>query len=64
MADSKTASIKKLLKIDEVAEMLNVSKNTLRAWDTKGILKAVRFGERKDRRYEEEKVLQFQQQSI
>ena len=40
-----------LLKLSEAAELLNVHPNTLRKWDKKGILKAVRFGERGDRRY-------------
>lgn len=31
--------------------MLNVHPNTLRQWDEKGILKAIRFGRRQDRRY-------------
>lgn len=42
----------KLLKISEASELLNVHPNTLRKWDRKGILKAVRFGVRRDRRYE------------
>ena len=41
----------KLLKITEASELLNVHPNTLRKWDKKGILKAVRFGIRGDRRY-------------
>lgn len=49
-------SKKKLLKISEAAEILNVHPNTLRKWDKKGILKAVRFGERKDRRYRKEDI--------
>lgn len=40
-----------LLKLSEVTELLNVHPNTLRLWDKKGILKAVRFGHRRDRRY-------------
>ncbi|PIZ44192.1 DNA-binding protein [candidate division WWE3 bacterium CG_4_10_14_0_2_um_filter_41_14] len=40
-----------LVKITEAAKMLNVHPNTLRKWDNKGILVAIRFGERKDRRY-------------
>ena len=42
---------KKLLKISEASEFLNVHPNTLRKWDKKGILKSIRIGERKDRRY-------------
>lgn len=46
----------KLIKISEASELLNVHPNTLRIWDKKGILKAVRFGVRGDRRYELEKI--------
>jgi len=49
----------KLLKISEAAELLNVHPNTLRKWDKKGILKAVRFGERKDRRYRREDIMKL-----
>jgi excisionase family DNA binding protein len=48
-----------LLKISEAAKLLNVHPNTLRKWDKKGILKAVRFGERKDRRYRREDILKL-----
>ena len=49
----------KLLKISEAAKLLNVHPNTLRKWDKKGILKAVRFGERKDRRYRREDIMKL-----
>lgn len=42
---------KKLVKVSEAAKILNVHPQTLRQWDKKGILKAVRFGQRGDRRY-------------
>ena len=45
-----------LLKISEAAKLLNVHPNTLRKWDKKGILEAVRFGERGDRRYKREDI--------
>ena len=48
-----------LLKISEAAKLLNVHPNTLRKWDKKGILKAVRFGERKDRRYRREDIMKL-----
>jgi len=54
----------KLLKISEAAELLNVHPNTLRKWDKKGILKAVRFGERKDRRYKKEDILKLIQKGL
>jgi len=41
----------KLLRIREAAEMLGVSTETLRRWDNEGRLKAVRIGNRGDRRY-------------
>lgn len=50
---------KNLLKLSEAAELLNVHPNTLRQWDKKGILKAIRFGVRKDRRYRKEDILKF-----
>ena len=40
-----------LLSLKEASEILRCHPNTLRQWDKKGILVAVRFGERKDRRY-------------
>jgi len=45
-----------LLTITEVSKLLKIHPNTLRAWDKKGILKAVRFGIRGDRRYKREDV--------
>ena len=51
---SSTEKEQKLLKLSEASELLNVHPNTLRKWDKKGILKAVRFGERGDRRYKKE----------
>ena len=50
---------KKLLKISETAELLNVHPNTLRQWDKTGQLKAIRFGQRKDRRYRKEDIMKL-----
>ena len=49
-------SIPELLTLAEAAEALKVHPNTLRKWDRKGVLKAVRFGQRGDRRYKKEVV--------
>lgn len=49
----------KLLKISEASEFLNVHPNTLRKWDKKGILKSVRFGVRKDRKYRKEDLVKI-----
>ena len=51
--------MEKLLKLSKAAELLNVHPNTLRKWDKKGILKAIRFGERKDRRYRKEDIMKL-----
>lgn len=48
-----------LLSLKEACELLKVHPNTLRKWDSKGILKAVRFGQRKDRRYRREDIEKF-----
>ena len=41
----------KLLTLRQACEILQVHPNTLREWDKKGILKAIRIGQRGDRRY-------------
>jgi excisionase family DNA binding protein len=45
-----------LLTIKQASELLNCHPNTLRAWDKKGYLVAVRFGTRGDRRYRRDDV--------
>lgn len=52
----------KLLTLKQACRLLNCHPNTLRAWDKKGILVAIRFGNRGDRRYKPsdvEKVINF-----
>jgi GTP cyclohydrolase II len=49
-----------ILTVDRAAQFLGVHQNTLRQWDKKGILKALRFGERKNRRYKKEDLEKFQ----
>ena len=46
-----------ILTLKQACELLNCHRNTLRNWDNKGVLKAIRFGTRKDRRYRKEEVL-------
>ncbi|MBU1165242.1 helix-turn-helix domain-containing protein [Patescibacteria group bacterium] len=48
-----------LLTLKEACGILKCHPNTLRQWDRKGILVAIRFGERKDRRYKKEDILRF-----
>lgn len=51
--------MEKLLKLKEAAEILSVHPNTLRLWDRKGILVAVRIGEKRIRRYRLEDIKKF-----
>ncbi len=53
---SKKQNLSELLTLKEVSGILKVHPNTLRQWDEKGILKAVRFGQRKDRRYRKKDI--------
>ncbi|PIZ53431.1 hypothetical protein COY25_03535, partial [Candidatus Uhrbacteria bacterium CG_4_10_14_0_2_um_filter_41_7] len=53
-----------LLSLKEASEILKCHPNTLRQWDRKGILKAVRFGERQDRRYRKEDILKLIKKNI
>lgn len=46
-----------VLTLRQACQILNCHPNTLRNWDNKGILKAIRFGKRGDRRYRKEDVL-------
>ncbi len=55
----KDTQLPELLTMKETCELLKVHPNTLRQWDKKGILKAVRFGARKDRKYNKEEVLKL-----
>ena len=55
----KTEEFPEILTLQEACELLNCHPNTLRNWDNKGILKAIRFGTRKDRRYKKEDVLRI-----
>ncbi len=48
-----------ILTMKQVCELLNVHPNTLRNWDNNGVLKAIRFGNRKDRRYKKEDILKL-----
>lgn len=48
-----------ILTLQQACEILNCHPNTLRNWDESGILKAIRFGSRRDRRYRKEDILKF-----
>ena len=53
---NKKAELPELLTLKQTCELLQVHPNTLRQWDEKGILKAVRFGARRDRRYKKNDI--------
>jgi len=48
-----------ILTMEQTSELLNVHPNTLRNWDNRGILKAIRFGSRRDRRYKKSAILKL-----
>lgn len=49
---NKDKTLPKLLTIKQASEILNVHMETLRRWDKRGKLKAIRVNERGDRRYD------------
>ncbi len=53
-----------LLTIDQVSKILNLSTWTLRQWDNKKRLVAVRIGSRKDRRYRKEDILKILKEGL
>lgn len=55
----KDKKLPELLTLKEACEILKCHPNTLRQWDKKGILTAVRFGERKDRRYHKKDIIKL-----
>lgn len=48
-----------ILTLQQACEIMNCHPNTLRNWDNQGILKAIRFGKRGDRRYKKEDILKI-----
>jgi len=54
-------TVPQLLTLSEASKLLSVHPNTLRQWDKKGILRSVRFGQRKDRRYKKDDILKLLQ---
>jgi len=59
MVDDTGAQISELLTLKETCDILKVHPNTLRQWDKKGVLKAVRIGIKKSLRYRKEDIEKF-----
>lgn len=55
----KDTDLPDILTLKQACEVLNCHPNTLRQWDKKGTLVAIRFGERKDRRYKKSDILKL-----
>jgi len=53
-----------LLNVSQVSKILNLSIWTLRQWDNKGKLAALRFGSRRDRRYKKEEILKIKEKGV
>ena len=51
--------MEELLTLKEAAQVLKVHPNTLRSWDKKGVLIAVRIGVKGVRRYKKEAITKF-----
>ena len=53
------AGFPELLTLKEASEILKVHPNSLRHWDNKGILPAVRVGVKRIRRYRKKDILRY-----
>jgi excisionase family DNA binding protein len=51
--------MEELLTLREAAQILKVHPNTLRLWDKKGLLVAIRIGQKRVRRYKKEDLEKF-----
>ena len=60
--DKKLTALPDILTLQQACDVLNCHPNTLRSWDNKGILKAIRLGTRKDRRYRKNDVIKILRQ--
>lgn len=59
----KTNELPDLLSLKQACVILSCHPNTLRNWEEKGLIKAVRFGVRRDRRYRKAEVLRLVDQN-
>jgi len=52
-------NLENLLSISEACKLLNCHPNSLRLWEKKGLIKSIRFGIRRDRKYSKEMLLKL-----
>ena len=57
--NKKLTALPDILTLQQACDILNCHPNTLRKWDNSGLLKAIRFGTRRDRRYNKEDILKL-----
>ena len=59
----KNTEIKPMLTVTDVAQLINVHRNTVRRWSNQGILRTYRVGPRGVRRFRIEDISDFLQQN-
>ena len=57
--ENKFDKLPDILTLKQASVVLNCHPNTLRSWDNQGILNAIRFGKRGDRRYKKEDIFKI-----
>lgn len=58
-ADPNNKALPELMTLKEACDFLKCHPNTLRQWDKKGILPAIRIGEKRVRRYRKEDIMKL-----
>jgi len=56
--------IPEILTLSQACKTLNCHANTLRNWEKEGIVKCIRFGKRRDRRFRKEEILKLMNENI
>ena len=59
MQHIKLEKLPDILTLSQACKILNCHPNTLRNWNNQGILKAIRFGKRGDRRFRKSDILKL-----